>query len=110
MNTKQAIEFLRNEINGDNYKGIEEVIELLQEGELYGQVCMPPKEFYRRAKKIEVYKELEEFLRETYDIYNPDVAWAYNAGYIDALTDHTNQLQYFELDRLTILNDKLRME
>ena len=88
MNTQKAIEFLKNEITGDNYKGIEEVIELLQSE----------------------YNELGEFLRETYDFYDRDMAWAYNIGYIDALTDHTHNFTHNELDDLTILNDQLRTE
>lgn len=109
MNTEKAIEFLKNEINGDNYKAIDEIIELLREGEMYGQVCMSPKEFYRRVKRIEIYEELKEFIRETYNIYDPDIAWAYNIGYIDALTDYTHSFTYDELNNLTTLNDQLKV-
>ena len=85
MNTQKAIEFLKNEINGDNHKAIEGIIELLQSE----------------------YDELKTFLRGTYDIYDSELAWAYNTGYIDALTDYTHNFAHYELNKLTILNDQL---
>jgi len=92
MNIERAIEFLENEINGDNYKAIEGIIELLQNG------------------KGKPYERLEEFIQETYNIYDPGMAYAYNIGYIDALTDYTHNFTHYELNNLTFLNDQLRVE
>ena len=90
MKTKQAIEWLKNEINCDNYEAIENIIEILQEGLTY--------------------KKLKKFLRETYDYHDPEVAWSYNIGYLDSLADNTDFFEYNQLSYLIELNSEMRRE
>ena len=93
MNTKQTIEFLKNEIGYDNYKAIENIIETLQEG-----------------INVLTYKKLKKFLRETYDYHDPEVAWSYNIGYLDSLADNTDFFEYNQLSYLIEVNTKMRKE
>ena len=90
MNTEKAIEFLKNEINGDNYKAIEGIIELLQN------------------RKRKPYERLEKFLQETYKYYSVEGAWAYNEGYLDSLVDNTEHFKHGELCKLVEMNSKMK--
>lgn len=54
------------------------------------------------------YRELLEFICETYDIYEPEVAWAYNVGYLDSLTDNTNYFRHWTLSDLIAFNSGMR--
>ena len=93
MNTKQAIEWLKNEIDCDNYEAIENIIEILQE-----------------VTDVLTYKKLKKFLQETYDYHDPDVAWSYNVGYLDSLADNTDFFKYNQLSYLIELNSETKKE
>ena len=93
MNTKQAIDFLKNEINCDNYEAIENIINILQEG-----------------TDTLTYKKLKRFLRETYDYHDPEVAWSYNVGYLDCLADNTDFFKYNQLSYLIEVNTEMKKE
>jgi hypothetical protein len=56
------------------------------------------------------YEGLKKFICETYDIYSGDVAWAFNIGYLDCLTDNTDHLKHSELNELIRMNSELREE
>jgi len=56
------------------------------------------------------YKELKEYIIETYDYLTPNVAWGYNEGYLDAITDHTDDFRYQEITALIILNSEIKKE
>ncbi len=80
-NTEKAIEFLENaktayfcsrNIKKEYWNEIDEIIELLQEGEMFGMMKITPKDFYKREEHINkvkrgekyeaIVKEMEEFL------------------------------------------------
>lgn len=68
--------------------------------------------YFPEPEKIDWEERLDKlfkFIRETYNIYDPGMAYAYNLGYIDALTDYTHGFTYDELNNLTTLNDQLRV-
>lgn len=91
MKAKEAIKWLKNEINRDNYEAIENIIKILQEG-----------------TNVLTYIKLKKFLRETYDYHDPEVAWSYNIGYLDCLADNTDFFKHNQLSYLIELNSEIK--
>lgn len=56
------------------------------------------------------YEDLKIYIRETYDCYDVVIAWAYNIGYLDSLTDNTENFKHQEITALITLNSEIRKE
>lgn len=51
---------------------------------------------------------MEKFIGETYKYYTKNIAWAFNVGYLECLTDNTDSLKYGEINNLLRLNSEIR--